>query len=212
MNFDWNEHYEKGGKSGEPEDYKISRPWKKDIISHYYDLKTESIIDIGCGDLQFWDNELPPHYTGVDISPVIIQKNKVVHPEATFLVSNAASALDISADTVVCFDMLWHILDDNEYIKILTNMKKYSKKYIIIYTWNRNIFGEDLYHRILTAFINFRQGKGLSFKIIDGDGSYQKYRDFMKIAVPIFAPEFKLLHRHTNAHWTFGTMYIFKRN
>lgn len=211
INFDWNDHYKKGGNSGDSEDYKISIPWKKNILFQYCNLKTDSIIDVGCGDLQFWTNELPVRYIGVDISSVIIQKNKATYPDVTFLVSNAASELDISADVVICFDMLFHIIDDDEYIKILTNVKKYAKKYIILYTWNRNIFGENLYYRLLIALVNFKHGKGLSFKIIDGDGKYQKYRDFMKITIPIFEPEFKLVQAHDNTHWKFGTMYVFER-
>ena len=61
MVFDWNEHYKQGGMSGEPEDYKISRGWKQNIIKKYCDLSKDSIIDIGCGDLQFWDEKLPKY-------------------------------------------------------------------------------------------------------------------------------------------------------
>jgi hypothetical protein len=208
--FDWNEHYKTGGKSGEPEDYEISRPWKKNIISMHCDIKTDSFIDIGCGDLQFWNGEIPVHYTGIDISPVIIQKNKSLYPDAIFIVSNAIIPRCISANVVMCFDMLWHILDDDDYIKILINMKKYSKKYIIIYTWNRNVFGGSIWNRLITGFKSFRHG-GLSFKVVDNDGGYQKYRNFLKFALPVFSPEFKLLHTYTNDHWTVGTMYVFQR-
>jgi hypothetical protein len=211
MNFNWNDHYKKGGKSGEPEDYAISIPWKKNIITTYCDTKTDSFIDIGCGDLQFWSGELPTHYIGVDISPVIIHKNKLMHPENIFIASNAIIPLNISADVVICFDMLWHILDDDDYIDILKNIKKYSNKYIIIYTWNRNVFGDGIWNRLLTSLMNFKRGKGSTFKTIDNDGGYQKYRNFLKSSLPIFSPEFKLKCKYTNDHWTFGTMYIFQR-
>jgi hypothetical protein len=211
MVFDWNEHYKLGGMSGEPEDYKISRIWKQDIIKKYCDLSKDSIIDIGCGDLQFWNNNLPLYYTGIDISPVIIQKNKERYPNATFIVSNAADSLDISSNVVCCFDMLWHILDDNDYVKILKNIKRYSDEYSIIYTWNKNVFDKGFGNRLFTTFINFKHGKGLSFKQIDNDGGYQKYREFLEIARPIFNPEFDLIAQYTNSHWTFGTMYIFKK-
>jgi len=210
MIFDWNEHYKNGGKSGEPKEYMISREWKKGIISKYCNVKTDSIIDIGCGDLQFWANELPAHYTGVDLSQTIVERNKVLYPESKFIVSNAANQLDISSDTVMCFDMLWHIIDDDDYVKILTNIKRYSNKYIILYTWNSNVFDKGIVHRLFTSLVNLKHGKGLSFKQIDDDGGYQKYRDFLKIAMPIFEPEFRLIDTYTNEHWTEGTMYIFK--
>jgi hypothetical protein len=110
----------------------------------------------------------------------------------------------------MCFDMLWHIIDDDDYVKILTNIKRYSKKYMILYTWNSNVFDKGIVHRLFISLVNLMHGKSLSFKQIDGDGGYQKYRDFLKIAVPIFEPEFRLIDTYTNDYWIEGTMYIFE--
>jgi hypothetical protein len=212
MVFDWNEHYKQGGMSGEPEDYKISRGWKQNIIKKYCDLSKDSIIDIGCGDLQFWDEKLPKYYTGVDISPTIVEINKNKYPDALFICSNAALTLNISSDAVVCFDMLWHILDDDDYVKILQNMKKYAKTYIIIYTWNRNVFDQTTFKdKIRNVLYHIKNKESILVKPLDNDGGYQKYRNFLKIAKPILSPEFKLIKKYTNTHWTMGTMYIFKR-
>jgi 2-polyprenyl-3-methyl-5-hydroxy-6-metoxy-1,4-benzoquinol methylase len=211
MNFDWNEHYKKGGMSGDPNEYKLSRDWKKNIINKYCDLSKDDIIDIGCGDLQFWDGNLPKYYTGVDISPIIIQKNQNTYPESIFIVSSATNKLDISSNIVCCFDMLWHIIDDNDYINILKNIKNYSKRYIIIYTWNSNVFDKGILYRLFTNLVNFKHGKGFSFNQIDNDGGYQKYRDFLSIVLPIFEPEFKLINTYNNTHWKEGTMYIFEK-
>jgi hypothetical protein len=211
MNFDWNEHYKKGGQSGYPKDYAIARGWKKNIISKYFDITKDSVIDIGCGDLQFWDGEMPLYYIGVDISPEIIQQNKNKYPELTFIASNGITPLDISSNIVICFDMLWHIIDDDDYIKILKNIKCYSDKYIIIYTWNSNPFNKNILYRLYANIARFKHGKGFSLEKTDNDGGYQKYRNFLSIAVPIFLPDFKLIETYTNDHWNFGTMYIFKK-
>jgi 2-polyprenyl-3-methyl-5-hydroxy-6-metoxy-1,4-benzoquinol methylase len=208
MNFDWNEHYKNGGKSGEPKEYEIARSWKKIIISTYCDINVDSILDVGCGDLQFWNGDLPSYYTGIDISQVIIDKNKLLYPDKKFICSNASTTLDVSADAVICFDMLWHIIDDNDYIKILENIKKYSKNYVFLYTWNSNIFDKNIFYRL---YANFKQSGSVSFKPIDNDGGYQKYRDFLKIALPIFNPEFTLIASYKNTHWTEGTMYVFAK-
>lgn len=210
MIFDWNEHYKFGGKSGDPDQYSISRNWKKGIINKYCDITKDSLIDIGCGDLQFWDGKIPDNYTGIDISQVIIQKNKLLYPNAKFICSSATEQMDISANTVICFDMLWHIIDDDDYIKILQNIKKYSKNIIIIYTWNRNIFDKGLIFRIFSSLVTYKKTGILDFTQKDNDGGYQKYRDFLSIATSIFEPEFSLLNKHTNEYWTEGTMYIFK--
>lgn len=211
MNFDWNEHYKNGGMSGEPDDYNTIRDWKLDIIKKYCDLSKDSLLDIGCGDLQFWNNNLPLKYVGIDISNEIIKKHKMTYPRAKFIASSASDRIDVSADVVICFDMLWHILDDNDYIKILNNIKSYSNQYVIIYTWNRNVFDKGLLYRLFTSLVNYKHGKGWSFKQIDNDGGYQKYRDFLNIARPIFNPDFDLLAKHTSDNWPDGTIYVFKK-
>lgn len=214
MIFDWDEHYKKGGQSGDPEDYKLSRRWKYQLLHLYYDLNKDTIIDVGCGDLQFWgDIEHPPDkYTGLDISNTIIQKHKINHPTRKFICTSATNRIpDLHADVVICFDMLWHILDDDDYVSILKNIKQYSDNYIYIYTWNSNPFRTDLKTRIYTTAVNLIKHHKFTLNIID-DGGYQKYHDFEKIALPIFEPEFTLIEKFNNTTWKYGTMYIFKRN
>jgi hypothetical protein len=212
MIFDWNEHYKTGGQSGDPEEYIKSRCWKHDVIERYCNLSTDTIIDIGCGDLQFWNHKLPNNYLGVDISPVIIKRNSEMHSQAKFIVSSASDKLNISADVVICFDMLWHIIDDIDYIKILQNIKSYSNKYIIIYTWNKNVFDKGPFYRLFATAVRYKQTKVLDFSQTDNDGGYQKYRDFLNIATPIFSPDFDLVNKHTNPNCDVGTMYIFKKS
>jgi organic radical activating enzyme len=80
MIFDWNEHYKNGGLSGDPKGYEKSKIWKHSILSTYmHDSDDKSIIDVGCGDLQFWDGKLPANYTGIDISQEIAIKNQTVY-------------------------------------------------------------------------------------------------------------------------------------
>ena len=211
MNCGWNEYYKHGRRSGKPEEYAISRDWKKDIIKNYCDMSRDTFLDIGCGDLQFWDNILPSYYAGVDISEHIIRKNKEAFPNSTFYVSNAKITLGLSADVVICFDMLWHILDDDEYIKTLGNLKQYAKKYIFIYTWNKNPFTMNLYQRLLNIAIYFKRTHSLRLTAPIDDGGFQKYRDFLSIAKPVFTPEFELIDIYTNEHWEEGSMYVFRR-
>ena len=205
--FDWDKHYSQGGKSGDPEDYKLARDWKFSLLKRYYIRDIDSILDVGCGDLQFWNNNLPLNYTGIDISQTVIDRHKYNYPEQKFICSNASEYVDVKANVVICFDMLWHIIDDNDYINILKNIKQYSNKYIYIYTWSENPLSFGIKNRMLIALSSL-VGKPC---MIADDGGYQKYRDYLSISKEIFEPDFKLIETYTNDVWKFGTMYIYKK-
>ena len=205
--FNWEFHYAEGGKSGDPKDYNLARDWKYFLLDKYYRKNIDSILDIGCGDLQFWRDNLPYKYTGVDISQTIIERHKKKHLDQTFICSDASKFIDVHADVVICFDMLWHIIDDDDYINILKNIKQYSNNYIYIYTWSKNPFAPSIKGKILLYFFKLM---GKPCKIFDG-GGYQKYRDYLSISKNIFEPDFKLIETYTNNVWKFGTMYIYKK-
>lgn len=199
MSYDWDKHYQQGGVSGDPTDYDIVRGWKMHIIRKYCNLQEDTFLDIGCGDLQFWNSHLPYHYTGIDISPTIIEKNKRSHPHHYFKAMNAANAFMFPKDVTLCFDMLWHIIDDTDYEHILHNIKNNTRRTALIFTWSANPTQDDLWKAIVTKVCDIRKG------------GYQKYRDFQKIAFPIFEPDFECVEVVQNLVWTFGSMYVFRR-
>lgn len=209
--FDWDEHYKSGGKSGDPSDYMKSREWKHALIAKYCDIKNNSIIDVGCGDLQFWQGRKPAKYIGIDISQTIIDAHTEKYPDRQFICASSDESLDISADMVMCFDMLWHIIDDDVYIETLKNIRRYSKKYIMIYTWNSNPFNRNILHRIINMLVKFKKTHVLDFDITVEDGGYQKYRSFKRITKEVFNGDFELIDEYTNDKWKFGSMYVFRK-
>lgn len=211
LTFDWDKHYANGGMSGEPDFYTFMWKWKLKILKEYCNMKTDSFIDIACGDLQFWNNELPKNYTGIDISPSIIQKNKNLFPDTNFIISNAASPLNLTADNIICFNVLYHIIDDDEYKQILINLKNYSNKYIFIFAWNRNPLRKGIIDWLFRLIVGFKKTRKLSFPDTTTDNEYIKYRNFLKIATPIFASEFKLIAEYTHKNYDCGTMYIYRK-
>jgi 2-polyprenyl-3-methyl-5-hydroxy-6-metoxy-1,4-benzoquinol methylase len=191
--YDWDEHYKRGGDSGTTDTKSMG--WAHSIYRKYFDNCRDRVIDVGCGDIRAWDCNPPLKYTGIDISPLIIEQNREKYPGRKFIVANATVPQKITADIVICMNVLFHIIDDDDYTDILKNLKAYSKKYIIIYTWNKNPFQKGIFSTICKK---------------DTDGHYQKYRDFKKVATPIFTPEFELMAEHQYPG-TIGTLYIWKR-
>ena len=70
----WNNRYELGGTSG-PGSISINRDWKWKIIQKYCNDPND-IIDVGCGDLSFWDGKNCANYIGIDISESYIEMTK----------------------------------------------------------------------------------------------------------------------------------------
>ena len=76
MSIYWDNRYKSGTHSGN----QSHREWEHMCIDKHITDET-SVLDVGCGDLAFWDGKLPRRYFGVDISPTIIQNNRKCHPD-----------------------------------------------------------------------------------------------------------------------------------
>lgn len=186
----WDNWYTRGGNSGEGSRgyYRI---WKWHCIKKYVDIHNCSVIDVGCGDLDFWKERDCKHYIGIDVSPTKIKINQKKKPTWNFICSDASEYHTLPpADVVFCHDMLFHIMDDGTYNGILNNLTRYSDKFIFIYTW----------------LVNPLEPR-------TDDSRYQKYRDF-NLYIPIFEtagfelvkmiPSPKIIDKY-------GAMWIFKR-
>ena len=76
------------------------------------ELKPKTILDVGCGDLEVVkDLRFNGTLIGIDLSPTIIERNRQLRPDWTFWVGDfleLADPLRLSADLVICFDVLIH--------------------------------------------------------------------------------------------------------
>jgi len=180
----WEDRYSSGGNSGAGS-AGANRKWKWGVINIYIE-RIFDVIDVGCGDLTFWNGRTCEKYTGIDISKTIINKNKIARPDWNFIVSDADTDFRLRANVVLCFDVLFHIMNERTYTKILENMCRYSTEWIFIFTWNRNPLADE------------------------SDGTYQYYRDFTKYKHIFDNSNFDLIGAYTERN-SVGTMYIFKK-
>lgn len=189
----WDARYLSGNNSGDGSFGKL-RDWKHEIMIKFD--KCDDIIDVGCANLEFWDGfKLPDKYIGIDISNESIKKNKLNYPNHSFIRANASEFLGLSAKTVICFDVLFHILDDIEYDRIISNICRYSQHNIFIYTWDKNPLRK--YYIIP----------------VESDGIYQKYRG-IKTAIDICERNgaiLKSLEHPPRSIDKYGVMMIFEK-
>ena len=182
----WTERYSRGGTSGQGS-VGMLRVMKWNIISKHVS-PLDHVIDVGCGDLRFWQGKDCEDYTGIDIVESVIRANKIERPTWKFICSPAEEKIvGLSNKNVICLDVLFHIMDDDKFRMIVKNLCEYAEEMLFIYTWARNPFAPNV-----------------------TDGKYQYYRDVMNEMHVFSNYGFRLL----NAHWShfdpYGCMYVFK--
>lgn len=118
MRFDnasfWDERYrtniELGSGAGSRGEFLA---YKRELMQGIVDrLRPRSILDVGCGDLEVMrELAFDGAYTGIDISPFVIERNRELRPDWTFVAGDfveLAQSKDMHADLVVCLDVLIH--------------------------------------------------------------------------------------------------------
>lgn len=97
-------------------------------------------------------------YVGIDVSPTIINKCKVLFKKDTSKQFFEVKDYDknIKVDLVLSCDVLYNLIDDNIYYSYLNNLFTFSSKYIIIYAndIDYNSTSQHVKFRKFTNFIN----------------------------------------------------------
>jgi hypothetical protein len=195
----WNKKYEQGGISGRGS-IGFYRNWKWNQLQFNCEVPNHySVIDVGCGDLSFWNHPIPKKmmkdrnfkYTGIDISDNIIHRNRKVWPQHDFIIAPAhIEQPDRRASLVLAMDLLFHIMDDGEYEVALETLCRYTLKYLAIYAWKKNPF---------------------LVQNIESDGISQTFRK-LGDSKYIFLHNNMMLIRAVDVPFDqFGRLYVFKR-
>lgn len=97
----------------------------------------KSVLDCGFGDgyfLKFYQTNFPNLIiSGVDISKDAKQKIDFVPKDRLHVSDLTEFSSKEGYDIVHCFDVLYHILEREDYVKTLTNMTQLSNKYVILH-------------------------------------------------------------------------------
>lgn len=209
----WDKRYSNGGTSGDGSIGSL-REFKWAKIEERVG-KVDDVIDVGCGDLSFWDGRDCKKYVGIDASEIIIQKNILKRPNWNFIMSKSDNLMLSSlyqSDVVFCFDMLFHIMDDDVYEGTIDNLSRFSSRYIFVYTWMKNPFiGFEGFKRNIK---NKNMGLAIRSALhnLDSDLNYQKYRDFDKSVEKFSELGFELKSvEHDEKIDEYGALYFFMR-
>lgn len=212
----WDERYANDSTSGEGS-IGSNRDWKWNVVERFVPFYS-SVLDVGCGDLSFWEGRECEDYTGIDISKTVIENNINRRPKWKFICENAGTRIEnLKKEVVFCFDVLFHIMDSKTFVEILQNLCHYSNDYILIHTWLNNPFSKkNQLKKLGKSFLKLKGGNVLVSlnKIISKekstDGRYQYYRP-LKNYLEIFRNNgFQLIGTEENPN-KIGVIYIFRK-
>jgi len=139
----WENRYKNNGNSG-CGSYNHLATFKADVINMF--LKTnqiQSMIDHGVGDgnqLKLLNTEAL-QYTGLDVSPTIIQRCKSAFKDDANKQFFHTSAVpqSLTGELVISCDVLYHLINDDVYYNYVKQLFAYSTKYVIIYANNTDL-------------------------------------------------------------------------
>jgi len=98
------------------------------LMENFANLEHDRIADIGCGNgfyTRYYQEKGVKKYTGLDISESTINKLKKEYPEFEFFKCDVTSEDFVHGEKfdVICFfDVLYHIVDDDEALQALVNI------------------------------------------------------------------------------------------
>lgn len=130
----WNQRYTENpelgsgiGSRGEVRDYK--RHLLEEVVSRW---APQSIMDVGCGDMEVGSALPAAGYTGLDLSEVIVAANRKKHPDRIFLAGNFLEIETAPADMLVCLDVLIHLASPDNYRKFVHKLVRTARKVGIV--------------------------------------------------------------------------------
>ncbi|MBS1604104.1 MAG: class I SAM-dependent methyltransferase [Bacteroidetes bacterium] len=155
----WEERYRSGGNSGGGS-YGRLADFKARVLNEFVKRNTvRSIVEFGCGDGNQLSLAEYPQYTGLDISPTIIDKCKqrfAADPRKRFFVADEKGFREngdlFKSELSLSLDVLYHLTEQSVYENYLKSLFNYAEKYVIIYSSNQNIkpFNSHELHRKFT--------------------------------------------------------------
>jgi hypothetical protein len=179
----WDNRYVNGGSSGQGS-YSVSAELKGNYINNVikkYDIK--KINDFGHGD----GNQLTyingyEDYTGYDVSQFVrkICRDKFKTDEKIHFIDYMFMFTE--SDMNFSFDVLYHIIDENEYYEYVDKLFT-NTKFVLIYSTNENMdyidnkVSQHILHRKFTDYVSEKHSQ---FKLIDvSDGMHDAVKFFL---------------------------------
>jgi SAM-dependent methyltransferase len=116
-----------------------------------YIAEGDTILDVGCGDMKFWNGRYLPNYTGIDISGTAVEQARSLGYNV--LCGDALISEFEPRDVVLCLNVLFHLMSVDDFRLMLSNLNSWTRKYLIVTNWCRE---PEQYNRHYQQFTPLR--------------------------------------------------------
>lgn len=100
-------------------------------------LRPQSVLDVGCGDLQIIGPLPIDHYTGVDISPDVIARARTMRRDWNFAAGDITHLQIEPHDLVLCLDVIIHQPTAEIYECFCRRLLVLSRHYLLVAGYNQ---------------------------------------------------------------------------
>jgi len=153
----WNRRYvEDPAKGSGPGSRGENLRLKVDLIRSIVENdQIRTVLDIGCGDIAVVRSLPIGSYFGIDISDVVVERNRQIKPEWRFVCADLTGPfVPPPAELVLCLDVLIHQRSSRAYLAILSKTLAAAGKVALISGYSGQNPGWNVfYHEPLTSSI-----------------------------------------------------------
>jgi SAM-dependent methyltransferase len=152
----WDARYRSGGTSGAGSYGRLAH-FKAGFVNAFVDLNhIERVIEFGCGDGNQLSLLSVPHYTGVDVSPTVLDRCRVRFPGRHHrFVDSQGLPGEPKAGLGLSMDVIFHLTEDAVFAEYLRNLFAFAADFVIIYASDRDVMTPDAHvrHRFVSDYV-----------------------------------------------------------
>ncbi len=104
--------------------------YKRHLLTEVGISDANSVLDIGCGDMEVIRNFRLSQYTGLDLSPVALARGREIFPHGRFYLGLPQDLEQ--AEIVLCFEVLIHQQSRDDYNELVSYAAAHASKSLII--------------------------------------------------------------------------------
>lgn len=157
----WENRYRRGGNSGSGSSGRLAK-FKAATLNDFVSANNvQSVIEFGSGDGEILQLTRFPKYTGVDLSPSIIEstKRRFEHVPTMRFIHTSELTVEDHAELALSLDVIYHLVEDRVFEDYMQQLFDAATRFVIIYSSDvdRPNAARHVRERNFTRWINANQ-------------------------------------------------------
>lgn len=179
----WEDRYRLGMTSGSGSAGALAR-FKANVLNGFVrEHGVESVIEFGCGDGSQLALAHYPQYLGFDVSPAALElcrRRFATDATKSFRLLQDGGANPQPADLTLSLDVIYHLLEDDVYLRHLDALFGASRRWVIAYSSNSEAAtrARHVRHRRFTEDVRLRHPEFRFVRKIDNELPAESFADF----------------------------------